>query len=166
MSQVQNNILHNWVQPAVFLSAAWLAGSNRYIQYFPGATQKGLVLSATLGSGFTLASQFTLTNQEEPAYQSFIRVTASLALGMILAPYVAKKLKGRADLSLSASLRFGVLETLASIALVSASYSIAKEPLQKPHTKAFQKQQPLGTLVGELQEKWQFPSDHLPTAYC
>ena len=156
MSQIQNNILHNWVQPAVFLSAAFLAGSQRYIQFFPGATQNGLVLSATIGSGFTLASQFTLTNQQESAYHSFTRVTACLALGMIITPYAAKQLNGRADISIPASLRFGVLETIASMTLAGVSYSIAKEPHVKANPEA------LGTPVGELQKKWQFPSDHLP----
>ena len=151
MSQVQNNILHNVVQPALFLSVAFLAGSKRCIQYFPGATQNGLVLSAALGSGFTLASQM-IVSEKETAYHSFMRVTASLALGMIMAPYVAKRLNRRADITFPASFRLGVLETIVSMTLASASYYITSQSVQRG----------MGVEVGKLQKKWQFPSDHLP----
>ena len=89
MRQVQNNVLYNYVQPALFLSVALLAGSKRCIQYFPGASQNGLVLSAALGSGLTLASQ-QIVFEKESAYHSFARVTACLALGAIVAPMLPK----------------------------------------------------------------------------
>ncbi len=100
MSQVQNNTLHNFLQPALFLGAAFLAG--RIIEQFPGASKGGLLLSATLGSGLTLFSQkFSTENktpwrklppENESSWHSLARVTISLALGTILASYASKTL--------------------------------------------------------------------------
>ena len=131
MSQVQNNILHNFIQPTLFLSMAYIAGSKRMIQHFSGATKNGLILSAALGSGIALASQ-KFTAEEESAYYSFMRVTASVALGVIIAPYVARSLGGRVDITLPASLRLGVLETISSMGLAIVSSLITKQPHPQP----------------------------------
>lgn len=57
MSQIQNNTLHNFFQPAAVLSVALLAG--RYIEHFPGGTPRGLILAAGLGTGATLIQSKT-----------------------------------------------------------------------------------------------------------
>ena len=119
MSQVQNNTLHNFVQPAALLTLAYLAGSKRFIQYFPGASQGGLCLAAGVGSAIALASPHiskpeclkTDTNNEN-ALHSFIRVTASLALGTILTHVADKVLKGRVSLCIHATGRLIAFETL------------------------------------------------------
>ena len=134
MSQVQNNTLHNFVQPALILGSAFLAG--RYIAHFPGASQGGLLLTAALGTGTALASQKWASANETPFY-SFMRVTASLALGAILAPYAAKALKGRADITMPAALRFAAVETVlaAVLAVVSSRLAPQGPDLQAEHTK-------------------------------
>ncbi|MGE0832223.1 MAG: hypothetical protein AB7N99_06170 [Simkaniaceae bacterium] len=134
MSQVQNSTLHNYVQPALILGSAFLSG--RFIEHFPGASQGGLLLTAALGTGTALVSQKGASANETPFY-SFMRVTASLALGTILAPYAAKALKGRADIAMPAALRFAAVETVlaAVLAVVSSRLAPQGPDLQAEHTK-------------------------------
>ncbi|MGE0199003.1 MAG: hypothetical protein AB7N99_06175 [Simkaniaceae bacterium] len=130
MSQVQNNTLHNFVQPALILGSAFLAG--RYIAHFPGASQGGLLLTAALGTGTALVSQ-KWASANEPPFYSFMRVTASLALGAIVAPYAAKALKGRADIAMPAALRFAAVETV--LAAVLAVVSSRMTSMHAEHAK-------------------------------
>ena len=130
MSQIQNSTLHNYVQPALILGSAFLAG--RFIEHFPGASQGGLFLTAALGTGTALVSQKGASANETPFY-SFMRVTASLVLGAILAPYAAKALKGRATIAMPAALRFAAVETV--LAAVLATVSSRMISLQAEHTK-------------------------------
>ncbi|MGE0199002.1 MAG: hypothetical protein AB7S94_09640, partial [Simkaniaceae bacterium] len=134
MSQVQNSTLHNYVQPALILGSAFLSG--RFIEHFPGASQGGLLLTAALGTGTALVSQKGASANETPFY-SFMRVTASLALGTILAPYAAKALKGRADIAMPAALRFAAVETVlaAVLAVVSSRLAPQGPDIQAEHTK-------------------------------
>jgi hypothetical protein len=134
MSQVQNNTLQNFVQPALILGSAFLAG--RYIAHFPGASQGGLLLTAALGTGTTLVSQ-KWASANEPPFYSFMRVTASLALGAIVAPYAAKALKGRADIAMPAALRFAAVETVLAAVLATVSSRLAPQgpDLQAEHAK-------------------------------
>lgn len=131
MSQVQNNTLHNIAQPITFMAIAYLAGSKRCIQFFPGASRGGLLLAAGIGSAATLASPhipapaFLKTDQkDESARHSLIRVTASLALGTLTAHFADKILKGRVSLCMHAAGRFIALETV--IALAFAAYSASQ----------------------------------------
>ena len=60
------------------------------------------------------------------------------------------------------------MSTLLGISLISLSISLHPAaltyPQTIPNTILSEKSQPMGTYVGELQELWQFPSDHLPIA--
>ena len=110
---------------------AYLAGSKRCIQFFPGASRGGLLLAAGIGSAATLASPhipapaFLKTDQKkEGALHSLIRVTASLALGTLTAHFADKILKGRVSLCMHAAGRFIALETV--IALAFAAYSASQ----------------------------------------
>ena len=136
MSQVQNNTLHKYVQPTVLVAIALIAGSKRCIQFFPGASQGGLLLAAGLGVGATYASPhistpaFLQTDQKsEHALHSLIRVTASLALGTLTAHFADKLLKGRVSLCLHAAGRFIALETVIALGFAGiSSFQTAPTP--------------------------------------
>jgi len=128
MSQVQNNLLHNVVQPSLILAAAYLSGSKRFVEYFQGATQNGLLLSAAIGSASALVTQKCARENEEP-WQSLARVATCLAFGAIVAPYAAKALNGRADITMPAALRFSLVEGVIAtgLAIVSSRMTTAPE---------------------------------------
>lgn len=132
MSQVQNNVLHNFIQPALFMTAAYFAGTKRFIETFPGATQNGLLLSAGIGSVFALGSQKFSDDTETP-YHSLARAVISLALGAIVAPYAAKALKGRADITLPAALRLTLLESVFAATLAGISSQMQKTTPPPPN---------------------------------
>ena len=49
LEQVQNKFIHVFTPLALFSAAAYLTGSKKCIQYFPKATEEGLILSGILG---------------------------------------------------------------------------------------------------------------------
>ena len=132
MSQVQNNVLHNFVQPALFLGAVFFAGSSRNIQYFPGASKGGLFLSAGLGTALALGSQ-KIASDKETAQESFFRVSASLVLGAAIAPFAAKALKGRVELSFLSSLRMAGVELVLAAAVAGISSQLKGH--EDPHAE-------------------------------
>ena len=97
--------------PLLFVAAAFLAGSKRLIKHFPGASQKGLLFSAALGSVGVIASG--LKNSGEGSdYDRRVYTIAGLAITAIAAPALAKTLLGRSDLNFRASLRFAFIQGL------------------------------------------------------
>ena len=129
MSQVQNRRLHNYIQPIALMAVAYIAGSKRFIRYFPGASQGGLLLAAGLGVGATYASPhistpaFLKTNTEnESSMHSFFRVMTSLALGIFGAYIVAKPLKGRVSFCVHAASRLMGLEAVFGCIFTGISY--------------------------------------------
>lgn len=111
MVPVQNSSINPraFINTATFISIAVLVGSTRLIQYFPGASTKGLLLSAGLGSTTVLGNEL-LFSEKGSDQNRCICVIACLALSAILTPTVAKKLTGRTDLNLRASFRFACIE--------------------------------------------------------
>ena len=140
VSQVQNSRLHNYIQPIALMAVAYVAGSKRFIRYFPGASQGGLCLAAGLGVATTLASPHIKTpaflqtdTEKESAMHSFMRVASSLALGTIAAPIVTKFLKGRVSFCVHAAGRLVGLEGLFTCVFVGLS-SI-QDNISGPKTK-------------------------------
>lgn len=125
MSQVQNPLLHNVVQPVLFMGTGLLAG--RFIQYFPEASKGGLFLTAGLGTSIALVSQKWAPDNEEAKY-SLMRTVTSLALGALLAPLVSKALKGRVEINFSAAGRLFLLETIVAGGMATISNHIASGP--------------------------------------
>lgn len=137
MSQVQNPILHNIVQPILFLGTGLLAG--RFVQHFPSASKGGLLLSAGLGTAITLVSQKWAPYNERSKH-AFLRVVASLAIGNILTSLAAKALKGRVEMSFSAASYFFVVETCVATGITTFSHNIAEivflpEEIQAMHNQ-------------------------------
>ena len=107
MSRIENQSLRILAPPLLFIGASWLAGSTRLIQYFPGASQKSLVLSAVLGGATVVGSELI---RERCDLNRLVCVIAAIALSTIVSPYAAKALNGGAKMTLQASLRFAVVE--------------------------------------------------------
>ena len=138
MSQVQNNTLHNAIQPIALMAIAYIAGSKRFIHCFPGSSRGGLCLAVGLGVGGILASPhinnpaFLKTEDKEDAFHSFVRVATSLALGVIGAYGVTKLLKGRVSFCEHAAIRLIVLELLFAGVFTGISVClIEEEEIQK-----------------------------------
>ena len=129
MSQVQNSRLHSYIQPIALMAVAYVAGSKRFIRYFPGASQGGLCLATGLGVATTLASPHIKTPaflqtdiEKESAMHSFFRVMTSLALGIFGAYIVAKPLKGRVSFCVHAASRLMGLEVVFGCVFTGISF--------------------------------------------
>ena len=135
MSQVQNTLLHKYVQPITVLAIAYLAGSKRFIQYFPEASRGGLCLAAGLGAIGTLASPKLLrTKKDEHHVYSFTRVAACLSLGTLMAYASTKSLTGRLTLSFPAASHFIGVEVVAAGTFAGMSLLLSKPRPQKNDT--------------------------------
>lgn len=107
--RIERQDVINYGTPLLFVGAAFLAGFKRLIKHFPGASQKGPLYSAVLGSAGILASG--LKNSGEGSdYNRRVYTIAGLALTAIAAPALAKTLLGRADLNFRASMRFTFIQ--------------------------------------------------------
>ena len=145
MSQVQNTLLHNYVQPITVVAIAYIAGSKRFIQHFPGASQGGLCLGAVLGAIGALASPKLLrTKKDEPHFYSFSRIAACLSLGTLFAYASVKSLTGRLTLSLPASFNFIGVEIVAAGIFAGMSLLISKPQAdeKKPHPISTERDKP------------------------
>lgn len=78
---------------------------------------------------------------------SDLKIPALLGLSLLSSPVAVPA-------ALSASMPFSVEQTSQRASIRNLLLQVAPVPLL----------QPMGTYVGELQERWQFPSDHLPIA--
>ena len=164
MSQVQNTLLHNYVQPITVVAIAYIAGSKRFIQHFPGASQGGLCLGAVLGAIGALASPKLLrTKKDEPHFYSFSRIAACLSLGTLFAYASVKSLTGRLTLSLPASFNFIGVEIVAAGIFAGMSLLISKPQAdeKKPHPISTErdkpKEPPTHTKDGKLLNKKETP---------
>jgi hypothetical protein len=111
MNRIERQDVIRYGAPLLFVAAAVLAGSKRMVKYFPGASHKGLLCSAALGSVGVVANG--LKNSEDGAdFDRRIYTIAGLAIAAIAAPTLAKTLLGRADLNFRASMRFAFIQGL------------------------------------------------------
>lgn len=109
MTEIQTHSFHPMLQPALLLGAAYFAGSERFIQYFPETSRGGLLLKAVWGSTALYASE-TWAHKQETPLEGSLRLTAAFACGAFVASYAAKPLKGRVQLSPEGACRFTLLE--------------------------------------------------------
>lgn len=119
MSAVQSNILHYIIQPTFFLGAAFLAGSNRLIQYFPGASKRGLVMAAGLASVTSCLYDYALYKEEHCYLRTLLGKVGAIAFATLCATHLSK---GRAEIPFGAAARLGVIECFgaATIAAVAS----------------------------------------------
>ncbi len=129
MSRIQEQVIRSIIPPALFAAAVYFAGSNRLVQYFPGATQKGLGCSAAM-SGFAVIGGNLAHKKGDAEWKRAGMIIGGLALSTILTPYVAKGLLRRVDLDFKASFRFALVEGL--IVGGVEIYVIGRRPLPAP----------------------------------
>ncbi|QVL55859.1 MAG: hypothetical protein KFB95_01250 [Simkaniaceae bacterium] len=129
MSRVQEQVIRSIMPPALFAAAVYFAGSNRLIQYLPGATRKGLGCSAAM-SGLAVIGGNLAHKKSDPEWKRAGLIIGGLALSSILTPYIAKGLLRRVDLNFKASFRFALVEGL--IVGGVEIYVIGRRPLPAP----------------------------------
>ena len=141
MEQVQNKFIHVFTPLALFSAAAYLAGSKKCIEYFPKATEEGLILSGILG-GIAIAGNRTYEDQlKEKPLKRHLCLLGSLAICATLAPHVVNALNSSAKITRVASFRFAAVEAVMLYALeflpdlpLSESSQLANE-LKQAHLK-------------------------------
>jgi len=63
--KIEDNFFEKAAFPLLLVSTAILAGSKRFIQYYPGSSFNGLLLQSGLGSGAFLLSDYFLEDKSE-----------------------------------------------------------------------------------------------------
>jgi hypothetical protein len=129
MSRIQEQVIRSIMPPALFAAAVYFAGSNRLIQYLPGATRKGLGCSAAMSSLAVIGGNLA-HKKSDPEWKRMGRIIGGVALSTILTPYVAKGLLRRVDLDFKASFRFALVEGLVVGGV--EIYVIGRRPLPPP----------------------------------
>jgi len=109
MSQIQNQTLHSIVQPLLFLGSSMLAG--RAVQFFPGGSPGGFLLQGGLAAACTYGSR-CFAPENKSRMKSLMRTLASIAVATIAAPALGKMLNGRADISMRAACRLGLIQSV------------------------------------------------------
>ena len=125
MTPLQTHTMRTFAPPSLFAAAAFLSGTQRYIQYFPGATRKSLLCAAGLSSIGLVASGM-LSNPESDQRRR-ICIAASLLFSSLAIHYGFKK-----TIPLKTSLRFVTAEA----AIVIATEVITSKSLQERITKS------------------------------
>ncbi|MCB1107263.1 MAG: hypothetical protein KDK76_04120, partial [Chlamydiia bacterium] len=127
MTRVSNHFIHHAVQPTLFLAIAYLAGSKRGIQFFPGGTtRKGLLIAAACQIGAMEAVsrlpdkyKFYSSNQDGSfrgvLYGKAIENLANAPLALLIGNIAALCLTKRPDLSFVAATQ------IASVHLIAAA---------------------------------------------
>jgi uncharacterized protein YegL len=125
-NRTKNHMARTFGIPVLFAVAAYFAGTQRYIQYFPGATRTSLLCAAgfaglgVIGSGMLLSDQ--ASNQRRR-----ICIAVGLALSSLVTCYGLKKM-----IPLKTALRFAAAEALITV----ATEVITSESLQVRVTEA------------------------------
>jgi len=130
MTHVQNSCHHAkiFLEPIAFLGMALLAG--RFVEYFPTASQNGLLLSAASASVATTLYQCALHNEERSDLTTLLLKGAMIGLATIGTGFVAKGLQGRANISLVDAAKMGAAQFVVSAILTQAT---APSALQREH---------------------------------
>lgn len=89
MSRVQEQTIRSMAPPALFFVAAYFAGSKRLVQYFSGATPKGLAYSAAIGSVAVIGGNWA-HKKGDGEWKRAGFVIGGLALSTILRPPCGK----------------------------------------------------------------------------
>jgi len=109
VKRIQEQVIRSIMPPALFAVAVYFAGSKRFVQYFPGATQKGLTCSAVMGGAAVFGANVA-HKKGNAEWKRAGMIIGALALSTTLRPYAAKVLLRRVDLNFKASFRFALVE--------------------------------------------------------
>ena len=126
MTPLQSHTMRTFATPALLAAAAWFAGAQRCIQYFPGATKNSLLSVAGLSSVGIVGSGMLFS---DPASNQRRRICISvgLVLSSLATHYGFKK-----TIPLETMLRFATAEA----AVVVATEVITSKSLQGRITKS------------------------------
>lgn len=109
MIPIPRQYIQTAVPPIIFIGVAFLAGSKRLIQYFPGASRTGLLCSSSLASTAVIGSGLKFPEEWTDRHRR-ISVAIGLVITFVIAPSTAKELTGRADLNFKASFCFTFIQ--------------------------------------------------------
>ena len=119
-NRTKNHMARTFGIPVLFVVAAYFAGTERCIQYFPGATRKSLLCAAGFGGVGVIGSGMLLSDQASNQKRR-ICVAVGLVLSSLATYYGLKK-----TVPLQTALRFAATEALITI----ATEVISSESLQ------------------------------------
>ena len=124
-----------FLEPTAFVSLSLLAGFTRVIEYLPGASRGGILLSGAMAAtGSVIYNQMRL-DPERNYVRTLLEKTAALALANIGAMLLAKPLQGR--LSLCPTRKLGLVQFVFT-AIATKLNKVTETPLtplQKDHLK-------------------------------
>jgi len=158
MSRIQEQSMRSLVPPALFFLAVYFAGSKRLIQYFPGATQKGLAYSAAMGSVAVVGANLA-HEKGDAEWKRAGLVIGALALSTIMSPHLVKELVGCADLNLKASFRFAIIEgvIVGGVEMYVSNRELPQPPKDSMRDKEIHERRTLGgiSLIEMNRDKYQ-----------
>ncbi|MGE0197505.1 MAG: hypothetical protein AB7N99_06150 [Simkaniaceae bacterium] len=130
MSSIQNSCHHakTFLEPVAFLGLAFLAG--RFVEYFPTASQNGLLLSAASASLATTLYQCALHDEMRSDLTILLLKGALIGLATIGTGFAAKTLEGRANISFADAAKMGAAQFVISALITQAT---APSALQREH---------------------------------
>ncbi len=109
-NRTKNHMVRTFGIPVLFAVAAWFAGTQRCIQYFPGATRKSLLCAAGFGGVGVIGSGMLLSDSASNQRRR-ICIAVGLVLSSLATYYGLKK-----TIPLQTALRFVVAEALITVA--------------------------------------------------
>ena len=126
MTPLQSHTMRTFATPTLLAVAAFFAGTQRYIQYFPGATKNSLFCVAGL-SGAGVVGSGMLFSDPASSQRRRICIAVGLVLSSLATHYGLKK-----TIPLETTLRFAAAEA----AVVVATEVITSKSLQGRITKS------------------------------
>ena len=121
MTPLQSHTMRTFATPALLAAAAWFAGTQRCIRYFPGATTNSLLCAAGL-SGAGVVGSGMLFSDPASSQRRRICIAVGFVLSSLATHYGFKK-----TIPLETMFRFAAAET----AIVVATEVITSKSLQR-----------------------------------
>jgi len=109
-NRTKNHMVRTFGIPVLFAAVAFFAGTQRYIQYFPGATGKSLLCAAGFGGVGVIGGGMLLSDQASNQRRR-ICIVVGLVLSSLATYYGLKK-----TIPLKTALRFAAAEALITVA--------------------------------------------------
>lgn len=106
--KIENNLFEKGALPLFWVSTAILAGSKRFIQYYPGTCFPGLILQSGLVSGTFLAFDYFLEKKSE------IHTILALGISTLIIPALYQQLSNHFPTLPKGSTKLGVHQFTAS----------------------------------------------------